>query len=250
MRNTPLLSIIIPTFNSELMLEKALNSIEKQKYSNWECYIIDGLSNDNTIDIVKKYNKKDSRFKFLSEKDKGIYDAMNKGWKIASGQWILFLGSDDSLTSPNSLVEIAHYLDNKYDVVYGNYNIVDTNNKMKNIISLDYHCIFYKVFSNHQAVIMKRNVIEELGGFNTNYKITADFDLIQRAYLSHYNFKQTSVTISNFYLGGISSNNLNTYIEWWKVCKNNNSIKFPIIVLILGIIRFTKKRILNIFKAI
>ena len=250
MCNTPLLSIIIPTFNSELMLENALNSIEKQKYSNWECYIIDSHSNDNTIDIVKKHIKKDDRFKFLSEKDKGIYDAMNKGWKIASGQWILFLGSDDSLTSPNSLIEIAHFLDNKYDVVYGNYNIIGTNNKMKNVISLDYHCIRYKVFSNHQAVIMKRNVIEELGGFNINYKITADFDLIQRAYLAHYKFKHIPVTISNFYLGGISSNNLNTYIEWWKVCKNNNSIKFPIIILILGIIRFAKKRVLNIFKAI
>ena len=244
-----LISIIIPSYNSSKTISLTLKSIKDQSFISWECIIIDGNSTDDTMTIVNNYINGDERFIIVSEKDKGIYDAMNKGWNLAKGEWILFLGSDDTLEI-NSLQVLNAFLSDEYDIIYGNYNTIDINNNKKNMISLDYHCIHYKVFSNHQAVIMKRNVIEELGGFNINYKITADFDLIQRAYIAHYKFKQIPVTISNFYLGGISSNNLNTYIEWWKVCKNNNSIKFPIIVLILGIIRFTKKRILNIFKAI
>ena len=159
------------------------------------------------FDILKKY---DGKLKYISEPDKGIYDAMNKGWKKAKGEWIIFLGSDDSLTSPQTLNYLSNYLNNEYDVMYGDYKTIDINQKVKTRKSLDYHCITYKVFSNHQAIIMKRNVIEELGGFNISYKITADFDLIQRAYLAHYKFKQIPIIISNFYLGGVSSNNIKT----------------------------------------
>lgn len=240
-----MVSIIIATYNAANTLRTALNSVINQNFNNWECIIIDGASKDETIDIVKGYIKKDKRFRYISEADKGIYDAMNKGWKKANGDWIIFLGSDDSLASEHVLHDITKYLTKEYDIIYGNYNTIDIKKNIRTRTSLDYHCITYKVFSNHQAVIMKRNVIEKLDGFNINYKITADFDLIQRAYLKHYKFKQIPVTISNFYLGGISSNNFNTYIEWWKVCKNNHSVKFPFGVLIYGICRYLKNCVLN-----
>lgn len=236
----PIISIIIPSYNSEISIKKTLESVNSQTFNNWECIIIDGKSKDKTIEIVNEYTKTDERFKLISEPDKGIYDAMNKGWKKAKGEWILFLGSDDSLTSPQSLDYLSNHLTKEYDVIYGNYKTTDINKNVKTIISLDYHCIIYKAFSNHQAVIMKRSVIENLGGFNTNYKITADFDLIQRAYLANFKFKQIPVIISNFYLGGVSSNNIKTYIEWWKVCKNNHSVKYPSFVLLYSLCRYIK----------
>ena len=246
MYNSPKISIIIPTFNSEKTIVNTLYSVKKQSFPNWECYVIDGLSKDNTKNIVNEFVAKDPRYKLLSEKDSGIYDAMNKGWKVSRGQWILFLGSDDSLASEDSLYNISKQLTDEYDIIYGDYNTIDLKGNMKKNISLDYHCIKYKVFSNHQAIIMKRNIIEKLDGFNTDYKITADFDLIQRAYLSKFKFKHVPVVISNFYLGGISSNNINTYFEWWKVCKNNHSIKFPFAALLYGICRYIRN---NLFKS-
>ena len=75
----PKITIIVATFNSEKTLEESLNSVLKQTYSNWECLIIDGLSKDNTCIIAEEYKQQDSRFRYISEEDKGIYDAMNKG---------------------------------------------------------------------------------------------------------------------------------------------------------------------------
>ena len=89
---TPKVSVIIPTYNSEKTIEKALLSVLIQTYCNVECLVIDGSSKDKTIDIVQKFEDK---IVFISEKDNGIYHAMNKGIELSSGEWLLFLGSDD-----------------------------------------------------------------------------------------------------------------------------------------------------------
>lgn len=94
----PEVSIIIATFNAAKTLETALESIQNQSFQDWECIIVDGASKDNTIDIIKKYCKKDARFRYISESDNGIYDAFNKGWRLAKGIWVQYLGSDDKLT--------------------------------------------------------------------------------------------------------------------------------------------------------
>ena len=93
-----MISIIIATFNSSRTLAKALESVLEQNFNDWECIIVDGKSTDNTLDIIKEFELKDSRFSHVSEKDNGIYDAFNKGWKMAKGEWIYYLGSDDYLT--------------------------------------------------------------------------------------------------------------------------------------------------------
>lgn len=94
-----MVSIIIATYNSEKTLRRALDSVLNQSYQDWECIVVDGASKDNTIGIVKEYVKKDSRFRYISEPDHGIYDAFNKGWKMAKGEWVMYLGSDDRLTT-------------------------------------------------------------------------------------------------------------------------------------------------------
>lgn len=76
------ITIVIATYNAENYIEKALNSVLAQKYLNWECLIIDGASKDKTLSIIEEFEKKDSRIRHISEKDNGIYDAFNKGWKM------------------------------------------------------------------------------------------------------------------------------------------------------------------------
>ena len=94
-----LISIITPTFNSEKTLDKCIDSVIKQNFDNYEHLIIDNISKDNSEKIVKNYNN--NKIKFLSEKDNGIYDAMNKGIKISKGDYLLFLNSDDKIIDNN-----------------------------------------------------------------------------------------------------------------------------------------------------
>src|SRR5215216_6167566 len=117
----PLLSIIIPTYNSEKTLSCCLQSVLNQTFKDFEILIIDGLSSDNTINVIKGYNN--SKIRVYSEKDKGIYDAMNKGIEKSAGEWLYFLGSDDQFF--NEYVLEAIFQGNKdilkhSDYVYGN----------------------------------------------------------------------------------------------------------------------------------
>lgn len=95
----PKVTVVIATFNVGRTISSAIESLINQTYPNWECLVIDGGSKDNTIDILKLYKQKESRVDFISEPDNGIYDAFNKGWKKARGEWILYLGADDFFIS-------------------------------------------------------------------------------------------------------------------------------------------------------
>ncbi|MDU0808902.1 glycosyltransferase family 2 protein [Aquirufa regiilacus] len=233
-----LVSVIIVTLNADRTIYKAINSVKNQTYQNIELLIIDGLSKDSTLNVLKKF---DNLF-YISEKDKGIFDAMNKGIQYANGEWVYFLGADDEL-EPNAIETLIQNSEG-YDIVYGNYTVVSPEGKETNLYALDYKVVRFKVFGNHQCLIMKRNVIVALDCFDITFKLAADFDLIQRAYLQNYKFKQIQACISKFSLGGVSSNNYSTSIEWWKICKKNNSVTFPILCLFYGLLRDFKNRII------
>lgn len=174
-------SIIIPTYNSQETLENTLISVINQSFQNWELLIIDGLSNDNTLLVAQKYSKKDSRIKIYSEADKGIYDAMNKGIRMAKGEWLYFLGSDDVLYHSKVLEEIfsdPQILMN--DLVYGNVKIKDTGFIHR------YEFDLFKLYHQnicHQAIFTKKKVFEELGGFDTRFQQLADWDFNIRCWL-------------------------------------------------------------------
>lgn len=223
-----MISIIIATFNSEKVLRSALDSIVSQSYQDWECIIVDGASKDSTIKIVEGYENKDSRFRHISEPDKGIYDAFNKGWKMAKGDWIYYLGSDDTLC-PDALATFSKVTNLKdYDVVYGDVYAISANGKKREVHSNDYHMIWYRFFGSHQSVFMKRSIIESLGGFNLKYKVKADFALVQKAYVSGYKFKQYSGFVANFALTGASNADLPWFDkERYQIMKDNKSTRFP-----------------------
>lgn len=196
------ISIIIATFNSEKTLRYALESVINQSFQNWECIIIDGASKDDTIEIVKDFKNRDNRFRYISEPDKGIYDAFNKGWKIARGEWIYYLGSDDLITRDG--LQCLFSAANSFDIIYGDMNYA-TGFGQKSKVSIPEN----KLIGNmpcHQSMIMKRSLIQKLNGFDMNrYRICADFDLFQRAIKDGATIKHITSIVACFNSQGVSS---------------------------------------------
>lgn len=195
------LSIIIPTFNSGAVLSKALNSIVSQTFSDWEVLIMDGLSTDNTIEIAQSYN--DNRIRIYSEPDKGIYDAMNKGIKKAQGEWLYFLGSDDWLLNENVLNEVLVQCGiNSYDVVYGEVDaphLASNHSGEWSLQTIDRNRC-------HQAIFYRREVVRRFGGYNTKYKIWADYDLNLKWFFNkNVKKKHIPTVIAHYSEGGYSS---------------------------------------------
>jgi len=168
----PFFSIIIPTFNSEATLHKCITSIITQTFEDYEVLIIDGVSKDNTLSIAGEFN--DPRVKIISEPDKGIYDAMNKGIKLAHGEWLYFLGSDDKLYESNVLQNLYNYLDAfECQVLYGDVISSRFNGRYDGEFTRD------KIFNKnicHQAILFKNIVFKKTGFFNLKYKCLADWD--------------------------------------------------------------------------
>ena len=128
--NQPTFSIITATYNSQTTISETIDSLLSQDFNDFEILIIDGLSTDSTLEIVKGYN--DSRINIYSEKDKGIFDALNKGINQSSGKFVGFLHSDDTFTDNTVLSNIFKSFENDIDGVYGDLNYVSSVNKKKN----------------------------------------------------------------------------------------------------------------------
>jgi glycosyltransferase involved in cell wall biosynthesis len=107
---SPLITIIIPAFNAAVCIREALNSLLQQSFTAFEVLVVDGVSRDNTLAIVQELAERDNRVRFISEKDAGIYDAMNKGIGLAAGEWLYFLGADDALYNEQVLEKVAPVL--------------------------------------------------------------------------------------------------------------------------------------------
>lgn len=195
----PKLSIIIATYNSEKSLEKALESIMTQTFQDWECVIVDGASKDNTLQIIEEYEKRDVRFRHVSEPDNGIYDAFNKGWKMAKGEWIHYLGDDDRLTHDGMLKLLAVSGLDKVEVVSGHCYMEKIDGTVKPNYS--------KAFSGcHQGKITRRTTLERFGGFNMKYPILADKDLMLRIEHSGVHIINVDTFVAYFAMNGISQN--------------------------------------------
>ncbi len=161
------ISIITPSFNSGRYIEGSIQSVLNQSYDNWEHIIIDGGSSDSTLDIIKKH----SHLKWVSEADRGIYDAMNKGLIIAQGDWIYFMGADDAFYGTNVLETIVQEM-RGFDVIYGDVKS-ERLGELHNG-EFDRERLF-KMNICHQAVFLNRKVFEKVGNFNVNFKLHADW---------------------------------------------------------------------------
>lgn len=200
-------SIIIPTYNSAQTLKRALESVLQQSYQNFEILILDGLSADETVKIAESYT--DSRIKIHSEKDAGVYDAMNKGIDKSVGEWLYFLGSDDVLYNDEVLLKVANFIHSvTADVVYGNVKTVyDLDPSLANEI---YDGKFYtgKLFVQnfcHQSIFYKKTLVTKVGYYNLSYPILADYDYNLRAWKVG-KFKFINLIVAEFAYGGLSAN--------------------------------------------
>lgn len=198
----PLISIITVSYNAEASIEKTILSIISQTYSNYEYIIVDGGSTDGTLEIIKKYGSKINYW--ISEPDKGIYDAMNKGVSRVTGKWVNFMNSGDTFYSPETLFEIVNCFDDQYDVVYGAVNMVyETFNTVVN--SSKKPSRNNPMPFNHQSVFVKRDLLNQ-HKFDISLRYAADYNFFNRIYQSA-KYNMSSNIIASYAVDGVSSQN-------------------------------------------
>ena len=180
MEKLPKISIITPTLNAEETIEACILSVKNQTYLNKEHLIIDGQSTDGTLNIVKKHVEQYPHLKFISEKDEGIYDAMNRGIDLSSGDWLYFMGSDDILCSNTVLNDIFNRKETyNFDVIYGNVKWGNTEQIYDGPFSR------LKLLQRnicHQAIFTRKTVFDRIGKFDIKFKTLADWVFNMRWY--------------------------------------------------------------------
>jgi glycosyltransferase len=233
-------SIITVVYNNKKTIKDAIESVLNQTYKNIEYIVIDGASNDGTVEIVQSYSNKID--KFISEPDNGLYDAMNKGLKLATGNIIGILNSDDFYASNNIIEKVVNvFNENNIDSVYGDLVYVDSNNTDK-IVRYWKSIPFKKgLFRKgwhpaHPTFFVKKDVYDKYGIFNLDFKIAADYEIMLR-FLEKYKISTYYIPeiLVKMRIGGESNKNIKNIvranIECYKAWKINE-LKPP---LLLGI---------------
>jgi len=214
--NNSLITIITVVLNGEKFLEKTIKSVLNQNYTNLEYIIIDGGSTDNTTKIIRKYG--DMINYWVSEKDRGLYDAMNKGIEKATGEWINFMNAGDEFYNNTVLTNLFNNKNyNQAEIIYGNHKIIYPSGgdrfvkagKSENIWKGEQFC--------HQATFVKKSYLK-LNKFNHHKKIAADFELYYKAFKKFKKFKYINLTIAKFEAGGISDlKRIYSLLERWGI---------------------------------
>lgn len=208
------ISIITVCYNSESTIEKTIKSLINQSYKNIEYIVIDGNSTDSTVSIINNYLEYIDIF--LSEKDFGLYDAINKGIKLATGELIGILHSDDIFFNNRVVEKIAQFhVENNIDASIGDIVQRNTNNTIIRKYSSkkwNPNKLIFGLMPPHPSIFIKKVLFEKYGGYSLEFRIAADFDLIVRFfYLNRINWKYSSIVTTNMLIGGLSSTGLNSY---------------------------------------
>lgn len=197
------ISIITVTFNSGKTLERTIQSIINQSFNDYEYIIIDGGSTDNTLDIIKNYEKYITFWS--SEPDKGIYDAMNKGITQATGEWIHILNSDDYYHNDSVLNDISRLLISEDEFYY--FSMIQKGEVSERKYSWNsFHCLlWYSAYIPHPTMFVSKKTYSRVGLYNLNYKIAADHDYILRLIRNGVKPVFFDIVCTVMTMGGISS---------------------------------------------
>ena len=222
-----LLSIVMPVYNAGQYIEAALQNIAAQTFTNYELLVLDALSTDHTKAVVEAKQKENPRIRLISEKDKGIYDAMNKGVREARGEWIYFMGCDDVFFDEHVLTAISSHLTNEHDLVYGDVLWVPDEVMEKGI------CTPAELINrniNHQRIFYRKELFVKHGGYALQYRVASDHELNIRFFCNKaVRTKYIPVTVARYHSGGFSANQLDEvfWINWKNIFKNNFAQHLP-----------------------
>jgi glycosyltransferase involved in cell wall biosynthesis len=202
------LSVIIPTYNSEKTIERCLVSLFQQSYKNFEICIIDGCSTDDTLNILNKDYFHVINLRIFSSPDKGVYDAMNKGVKVANGDWLYFLGSDDEIFDENVFLDILSLeIHPKTGIIYGNVLSKDKTPWSEESQVYDGFFDYKKLFKqniSHQSIFYRKTLFEKFGYYESKYIVCADWEINLRFYVRTRSIFVDRI-IAIFYGDGLSS---------------------------------------------
>ena len=224
------ISIITVTYNRVYVIREAIEGVLRQKNKNYEYIIVDGASKDNTLEVLKEYEPKfEGRMRWISEPDKGLYDAINKGVKMATGDVVGIINSDDYFHRDDVFDLVAQaFNDNHTDAIYGDERVVDETGKPLYYDSCKYFRTWmYRIglMPGHESFYAKKSLFEKYGYYKTDYKITADFELMLRfAYINRVKMKYINEDLLSFRTGGIStqlSQKMLLHKEQVRACKEN-----------------------------
>jgi glycosyltransferase len=178
------ISVITVTYNSGATLAETLRSVSSQSHADVEHIVIDGASSDDTLAVIKRYGRLDA--KVLSEPDRGIYDAMNKGLRMATGDFVGFLNADDTFSGPEVLADVARAAQaQNVDVIYGDLIYVRRNRSQRIIRywrsgHFSRRRLMFGWMPPHPTLYVRKTVVDSLGGFDARLRISADYDFVLR----------------------------------------------------------------------
>jgi glycosyltransferase involved in cell wall biosynthesis len=214
MQELPLISVITVCLNSENTIHHTFDSILVQAHSRIEYIVVDGASTDSTVDIIKKYNEKFKSkniiFKWSSQKDEGLYDAINKGIAHATGEIIGILNSDDYYEKDAvETIAKAHYQHPEIGIFYGFLRVLSNNSEL---VIHRYNYDFYLLnlqsgifaATQHPTCFVKKEIYNSIGNYDTQFAVAADYDFLLRAKINGVKFFALDKVITNFSKGGIS----------------------------------------------
>lgn len=208
----PKISVITVVYNNANGIKRTIDSVASLDYRNIEYIIIDGNSTDNTTDVIQANSKKVS--KWISEPDCGIYDAMNKGIGMSTGDWLVFMNAGDEFADKDVISYIIPYV-NDYDIIYGSMlRVSDTAQYITKGITSEHPDAFDFMHGSlgHQASFINRKVFEKTGYYSTEYKLASDAKFFYDAIITNSaKTKYIDKVIAKFSLGGASTANQQLY---------------------------------------
>lgn len=238
-KTNPVISIITVVFNDVKNIENTLLSIINQTYLNFDFIIIDGGSSDGTVDIIKKYENKISYW--ISEPDKGIYDAMNKGIEKAKGEWILFMNSGDIFCHNDVIHSFKKHFSSELNLIYGDaYFKFKSPYRLKYFKAKKFEIIKYKIPFCHQSVFVRTELLKKYK-FNLSFKVASDFDFFLNLYKNKiYCYERISVPVCIYDLNGVS-NSIQTLKEYFSITQKYYPYSFISLYSFFRIIMFSIK---------
>jgi glycosyltransferase involved in cell wall biosynthesis len=200
----PVLSVITIVYNNARDIERTLLSVLNQTYDGIEYIVVDGASNDGTLEIIKRYESRIA--KLISEKDKGIYDAMNKGLALATGDYVIFMNSGDEFYAPDTVAKVFAAAPDA-DIYYGETEMVNDERESlgqrrhKAPAKFNWRSFKYGMSVSHQAIYIKRSLVEP---YDPKYQLSADIDWIIRAAKKAKKIIKVDGYVAKYLVGGMS----------------------------------------------